>query len=283
MKSLILTGFLILGAIAPFTERGTTDFDTFLGILNPYGIWKMDPNEKKWGFSPLSSSKTPSFRPFSSGRWIYTDYGWNWVGTDPHSWCTGHYGYWKRIDQNQWLWFASPDWHSNPVDWRGTSTHIGWRPSPLNKMGDFVEAEEKRVAHPEEWIFVKKEDFEGSITPNLIVKETEVAALLLDSYPLSHEAQLYRAIPRAGPDPTLFSKTLPQKNPAREIPESRLETYLTMALPSFWFAIPATAKPYEIYLYRPKIFQDNEGIQRRIRIWMNVEERSKNALEKIHR
>lgn len=277
MKSILLTGWLFFGAIVPFTERGTTDFDTFLHILNPHGKWTQEASSKIWSYTPLQSPELP---PFINGRWIYSDYGWHWQGNEPYAWATSHYGFWKRTESGSWSWIPSPEWHSNPVDWRGTQTHIGWRPSALNKMGDFVESEEKRVAHPEEWIFVKKEDFDQPLTLSKIITGADAQEILLASSALSHEAHLYRVIPRAGPDPTLFPRTLPEKKPT-PTPSTKIQPYITMALPTFWTPLPSKTQKNEIYIYRPQFFQDKDGIQRRIHLWMNPQDKAKKPLEKI--
>ncbi len=57
----------------PFTDRGKTDFDTVLQILNPYGTWSKI--EGKWAFTPRDHQV-----PYTDGRWIYTEYGWYWKG-----------------------------------------------------------------------------------------------------------------------------------------------------------------------------------------------------------
>ncbi|MES2307265.1 MAG: DUF6600 domain-containing protein [Verrucomicrobiota bacterium] len=290
MQSLFLSAWLFMGAIAPFTERGNADFDTILDLLNPYGAWVESVPGQTYVYKPFCA---PDWIPMTEGHWVYSDYGWFWIGNEPHQWVTTHYGYWKRDESGFWTWFPSGEWHTNPVDWRGTKTHIGWRPSPLNKLGDFVESEEKRVAHPEEWVFVKREDFGKPMTRATAVTGTAAKEILNDSYALSHEIQLYRVIARAGPDPIGYPDAQPverrnvskpmEKSKDKDKPkaEEKIAYYTTMSLPTYWTPIPLDAKSDQIYIYRPKFYQDNDGIQRRIKIWNNPKARLE-AIAKVN-
>jgi hypothetical protein len=50
--------------------------------------------------------------------------------------------------------------------------------------------------------------------------------------------------------------------------------WTTMCLPNPWAAPPADAKPTEIYIYRPDFYQDQEGIERRIGLWLDPSTRT---------
>ena len=49
--------------------------------------------------------------------------------------------------------------------------------------------------------------------------------------------------------------------------------WITMSLPTFWSTPPPDAKVEEMYLYRPDIYQDEDGIARRIELWLNPSSR----------
>ena len=280
MQSLILSAWLLFGAIAPFTERGVIDFDALLDLVNPYGCWVENPSTHLYVYQPFAPS---DWIPLVDGQWIYSDYGWFWKGNEPHQWATSHWGYWKRNSDGVWGWIPSSEWHTNPVDWRGTKTHIGWRSSPLNKMGDFTESEEKRVLDANEWVFVRREDFGKPMNRTLIFTGEMAKEILIDSYPLSHEIELYRVIARAGPDPLGMPDVQPPKNVNSTTPidPEKVRYFVTMSLPTYWTPIPVDARPEQIYVFRPKFFQDNDGIQRRIKIWNNPKERLA-AVEKVN-
>ena len=110
-SALVCLALLGLGTIShggmtadtAYTNRGKTDFDTALQLLNPYGSWSKIKG--KWAFTPRDH-----LAPYTDGRWIYTEYGWYWKGRLPHSWATEHYGYWKRGADKVWSWYPGPYW-----------------------------------------------------------------------------------------------------------------------------------------------------------------------------
>src|SRR5262245_56818697 len=77
--------------------------DVFYNDLAPYGSWYEDPTYG-WVFAPPS----PTYTPYSNGRWVYTDYGYTWVSADPFGWATVHYGRW--VWANRWVWRPDPNW-----------------------------------------------------------------------------------------------------------------------------------------------------------------------------
>jgi hypothetical protein len=50
--------------------------------------------------------------------------------------------------------------------------------------------------------------------------------------------------------------------------------WITMSLPNYWTSPPPDAKPNEVYIYRPDFYQDQDGIERRIRLWLNPTSRT---------
>jgi hypothetical protein len=308
------------GGMTSYTDRGKTDFDTILQLLNPYGTWsKIDG---LWAYTPLDHET-----PYTDGRWIYTEYGWYWKGSLPHSWATEHYGYWKRNADHVWSWYPGPYWLPEIVEIRNTSTHIGWRSAAVNREGDFVEKPENRYAKTDEWTFVSMTQFANFITPSIVARPDLVKGLLEDSTDCRHTYVTYREIDRPGPHPADFltlckdggmfapktlqdrvsaptSAIIPGLTPGLPAPklaataptntisatttnasphvaadpelasEMRQVTYwITMSLPTFWSHPPPDAKVEDIYLYRPDIYQDQDGIARRIELWLNPDSR----------
>ena len=49
--------------------------------------------------------------------------------------------------------------------------------------------------------------------------------------------------------------------------------WVTMSLPTSWTPRPPDAKPNEVYIYRPDFYQDQDGIERRIRLWLSPNSR----------
>jgi hypothetical protein len=316
--SLVLlgTGMNCRGGMTSYTDRGKTDFDTVLQLLNPYGTWsKIDG---AWAYTPLDQGM-----PYTNGRWIYTEYGWYWKGALPHSWATEHYGYWKRGADRVWSWYPGPFWLPEIVELRNTSTHVGWRCAAVDREGNFVEKPEDRYAKIDEWTFVSMGQFANPITPDLVAKPDLAKSLLEDSTDCRHTYVTYREIDRPGPHPADFlalckdgemfaSKTaedqasappsaiIPGLTPGLSVPAAKttastnsvsipatnavtdpelasemrqVKYWITMSLPTFWSKPPPDAKASEIYLYRPDIFQDEDGIARRISLWLDPNSR----------
>jgi hypothetical protein len=295
-----------------YTERGQTDFDTFLQLLNPYGTWsKIDG---LWAFTP--SDHQP---PYTSGRWLYTEYGWMWKGTRPHSWATEHYGYWKRGDNKVWSWYPGPFWLPETIEIRQTQEYIGWRSAQVDDSGSFVEAPIDRYMKFDEWSFVTLAQFANPITPEVLAKPDVTRLQLEASTDCRHQYLTYRMIDRPGPHPAdiapfikvpgmlapmtlaeqaaaLAAKPAPAPNPYAahmtgtnapalldatdtsgldpKADRRKVKYWVTMSLPTFTTKPPEDAPIDQIYLYRPDMYQDQDGIERRITLWFNPKART---------
>jgi hypothetical protein len=299
----LLIGFFTLGTFAragfaPFTEPGKTDFDTTMTLLNPYGTWaKVDG---KWAWTPLDHAA-----PYTDGRWLYTEFGWYWKGNTPTSWATEHYGYWKRNADKVWAWYPGPDWLPQTVEIRASSDGIGWRSGEVDNDGSFVEPAADRLTKIDEWTFVTPTQFAGPITPAIIAQGGAAERLLEESSDSLHSYTTYRPIERPGPHPADFltlgdggmfapmtdqdrQVLLHPKKPAQPLtpgpnggpPEDprQVKYWVTMFLPTRWTPPPVDAKRTELYIYRPDFYQDRDGIERRVALWLDPNLRSTEAI-----
>ena len=182
----------------PYTDRGQTDFDTVLQVLNPYGAWSKIG--EKWAFTPRDHEA-----PYTDGRWIYTEYGWYWKGRLPHSWATEHNGYWKRGADKVWSWYPGPYWLPEIVEIRATSKYIGWRTGEVDDNGNFVEQPIDRYSKTDEWTFVTLTQFANPITPEIVARPDVAKTQLEESTECRHTYLTYREIDRPGPHPADFS------------------------------------------------------------------------------
>jgi hypothetical protein len=198
---LLLLGALAAGparaGMSDYTDRGKTDFDTVLKLLDPYGAWSKIGG--LWAYTPNDHAG-----PYTHGRWLYTEFGWYWKGDLPHSWATEHYGYWVRDAHRVWSWFPGQYWLPQIVEIRTTANYVGWRAAAVDDDGQFVEAPADRFAKVDEWNFVTNAQFTGPITPDLLAKPDLAAKLLDDSAASTHTYVTYRVIDRAGPAPADF-------------------------------------------------------------------------------
>ncbi len=95
--------------------------------LGNYGYWVY--------YSPYGHVWIPRgvgrhWRPYTHGRWVWTDYGWTWVSNYPWGWIPFHYGRWGWDNRLGWFWVPGVHWAPAWVIWRYGDLYIGWAPLP---------------------------------------------------------------------------------------------------------------------------------------------------------
>src|SRR5262249_46407093 len=122
--------------------------------LEPYGEFR---RHSRWGEVWVPGQVGRDWRPYTIGRWVYTnDYGWYWNAADEEAswgWIFYHYGRWVWDDGLGWVWVPGRQWAPAWVDWRRGSRHIGWAPLPPDEI--IVEIRDE----PRFWIFVEPPHF----------------------------------------------------------------------------------------------------------------------------
>jgi hypothetical protein len=104
-------------------------YSTFYRNLEPYGVWRETSN---YGYvwQPREAERSHGWRPYTNGRWVYTDAGWTWVSEEPFGWATYHYGRWARLRNVGWVWVPGDEWAPAWVSWRKSNDYVGWAPLP---------------------------------------------------------------------------------------------------------------------------------------------------------
>jgi uncharacterized protein DUF6600 len=134
----------------------------FHTALAPHGRWQQ---HARWGEVWTPANRPRDWRPYTVGRWVYTDdWGWYWISDDVEaSWgsVAYHYGRWIFDDELGWCWIPGNEWSPAWVQWRRARTgldYVGWAPLPPDEVYvDYVDA-------PRYWVFVRGGDF---IAPRL--------------------------------------------------------------------------------------------------------------------
>jgi len=99
----------------------------FYDALDPDGDWLwLDPYG--WVWAP--NAVNPFWRPYTVGRWEWTDWGWTWVSAERWGWATDHYGRWVRMNHHGWVWIPGDVWGPAWVAWRHGPGVVGWAPLP---------------------------------------------------------------------------------------------------------------------------------------------------------
>lgn len=133
------------------------EFDMFYGALDPYGDWiRVEPYG--WVWAPAAVD--PFWRPYTVGRWVWTDWGWTWVSGERWGWATYHYGRWVRVKRHGWVWVPGNVWGPAWVAWRRGPGVVGWAPLPPEvrfraEVGlDFGGVDVNIVLRQDHWCFV---------------------------------------------------------------------------------------------------------------------------------
>lgn len=101
--------------------------DYFYNALAPYGEW-IRLGDLGWVWRPSDVSR--DWRPYTDGRWVWTDEGWTWLSDREWGWAPFHYGRWLEDNDYGWVWVPGAQWAPAWVEWRYGDGWIGWAPLP---------------------------------------------------------------------------------------------------------------------------------------------------------
>ncbi len=103
------------------------DYNDFYEYLSPYGIWV---HNTPYGYVWIPRQVGRNWRPYTHGRWAWTNYGWTWVSYHEWGWVPFHYGRWSWDNRLGWFWVPGSIWAPAWVSWRWGNLYIGWCPLP---------------------------------------------------------------------------------------------------------------------------------------------------------
>jgi hypothetical protein len=127
LLSLLAVTLLLAVPTARADERQSISLDFFYDNLEPYGSWREIGD---FGYCWQPSDVEDDWRPYSDGRWVYTDAGWTWDSEEPYSWAVYHYGRWANVENVGWVWVPGTEWGPGWVSWRHSPRYVGWAPLP---------------------------------------------------------------------------------------------------------------------------------------------------------
>ncbi|HMH43923.1 MAG TPA: DUF6600 domain-containing protein, partial [Pyrinomonadaceae bacterium] len=104
-------------------------YSTFYTKLAPYGDW-IETSDYGYVWHPSEAERSRNWRPYTNGRWVYSDVGWMWLSEEPFGWAAYHYGRWTRLRGVGWVWVPGERWAPAWVSWRKSNDYIGWAPLP---------------------------------------------------------------------------------------------------------------------------------------------------------
>ena len=131
-RELDLAGREPLEALPPieknYVSGPTGDYNNFYEPLAAYGSW-FQTSDYGYVYQP-AVVRDGSWRPYTRGRWAFTNHGWTWVSSEPFGWACYHYGRWSLLRNIGWVWIPGNQWAPAWVTWRESTGHIGWAPLP---------------------------------------------------------------------------------------------------------------------------------------------------------
>src|SRR5680860_1174383 len=102
------------------------DDGVFYDRLSPHGSWTWTQGQYVW----VPTGVDAGWRPYTRGRWVYTDHGWTWASDEPFGWATYHYGRWGFSNRIGWFWVPGNRWGTAWVSWRQSDDYLAWAPLP---------------------------------------------------------------------------------------------------------------------------------------------------------
>ena len=160
----------------PTVTEGAS-YDIFYDRLQSEGSWFNDPT---YGYvwQPSTASADPNWRPYTDGRWVYTDRGWTWVSNENFGWAAYHYGRWARLSNTGWIWVPGDKWAPAWVSWRQSDDYLGWAPLPPEAESEQdVEiggwADNYYNIGPAAYVFLKTTDLANQSYRSLVVSPQE--------------------------------------------------------------------------------------------------------------
>ena len=150
--------------------------------LDSYGEW-IDTADYGAVWRPTSVDS--DWRPYYTGRWVWTNLGWTWASEEPFGWAVYHYGRWAFVDGAGWVWLPGRVWAPAWVAWRWGGGYAGWCP-----LGPRAIA----YSEPTYWVFVDTPHFLAPV-PHYAAPISAVRAI----YPRATAIPISQPGPRAGP------------------------------------------------------------------------------------
>lgn len=129
-RTIIFIAIIILIGMQSYSYNGgraRVSFGVFFDALQPYGEWVTVAD---YGYCWRPTGIDQSWRPYSNGRWVWSDNGWFWDSYEEWGWAPYHYGRWTYDDYYGWIWVPDYEWGPSWVQWRYADGYVGWAPLP---------------------------------------------------------------------------------------------------------------------------------------------------------
>src|SRR5947207_2286702 len=186
-------------------KRSTAAYGMFYEKLDPYGEWR-ETADYGYVWQPREAEESRDWRPYTEGRWVYSDAGWTWVSDEPFGWATYHYGRWLRLRRVGWVWVPGDEWAPAWVSWRTNKDYVGWAPLPPEARFDRRSgiqnwADSYYDIGPDQYSFVSCNEFGAehvrrAVVPqerniNIVIETTNVTRITFSNTTIINEGPSY--------------------------------------------------------------------------------------------
>jgi hypothetical protein len=166
------------------------------------------------------------WRPYSDGRWLYTDAGWTWDSDEPYSWAVYHYGRWARVDRIGWIWVPGTEWGPAWVSWRRSPRYVGWAPLPPDaefsrSVGFNARVDADYDIGPTNYSFVQVRNFGAPRLRTVIVEPRENITIISQTTNITRITYVNNVVYNEGPNYDVISRESAQ--PIRRLKLERRE------------------------------------------------------------
>ncbi len=164
------------------------DVGFFYDRLAPYGDWREHP---RWGWVWSPRGVAAGWRPYTLGRWVYTDnYGWLWQSDEDWGWACFHYGRWDWDNNFGWFWVPGSYWGPAWVGWRMSPGFIGWCALPpaigwQSNVGLVFDGVNLADIPARRWVFVEANLFDAPRLYDHILLSSRNVTLLRETRPFA--------------------------------------------------------------------------------------------------
>jgi chemotaxis protein histidine kinase CheA len=202
----------------------------FYEALATHGDW-FDTDRHGYVWRPKRAAVRHDWRPYTDGRWQWTDYGWTWQSLEPFGWAVYHYGRWFRHPRVGWLWVPGHEWAPAWVTWRVKSSEfVGWAPLPpeaQSSQGYNAGVDSKFDIGPGSYVFLAMKDFDEPTYLHKFVSPDRRMEAIRGSRNVTQLISRGPTMVAGGPDPGMIASVIRQQ---REDPDAQPLPRLTLVL-----------------------------------------------------
>ena len=220
----VLAAATLLGSAIPSTDAAIqVSVDFFHDSLESYGDWR-EVGDYGYCWQPRDVDR--DWRPYSDGRWLYTDAGWTWDSDEPYSWAVYHYGRWARVAHIGWVWVPGTEWGPAWVSWRRSARHVGWAPLPpearFNRSAGFsARVDADYDIGPTSYRFIEVRNFGAPRLRTVFVEPRENITIIRQTTNITRITYINNVVYNGGPQYDVISRESAQ--PIRRLKLDRRE------------------------------------------------------------